>query len=86
MPAKNLGGAALQAGGCVKLKLRGKFRLEILIWGVIFIKIKIKAMIMDEIAKREDVMKRLIAEYSKKIKASIYIILRKKKERKRRKD
>lgn len=58
-------------------------KVQILIWGVIFIKIKVQAMNMDEIAKGEDIMKRLIAEYLKKIKANIYIILKKKRKKRK---
>lgn len=56
MPAKHLGGVVQQAGGC------GKIHFGDVDWGVMFIKTKIKATKMDEIAKVEEIMRRLMVE------------------------
>ena len=60
MPAQHLGHAVYQAGGGVK----GKVQSGDIYLGVrfIIIKIKIKAMRMDEMAKVEDTMRRLMAK------------------------
>lgn len=60
MPAQHLDDAVYQAGGGVK----GKVQFGDIDLGVRFlkIKIKIKAMKMDEMAKVEDTMRRLMAK------------------------
>lgn len=60
MPAQHLGDAVYQAGGCVK----GKVQFGDIDLGVRFIKIKIKikAMKIDGMAKVEDTMRRLMAK------------------------